>query len=647
MADVFISYARSKASVAQLMADRLTTHGYSVWMDSALPSHRTYAEVIAEELKNAKSVIVIWCPDATNSQWVRSEADRARNLRKLVQTSIGAPELPMPFDQLQCLSIDGWTGEADAPGWIGVVGSVSALVGRPAGDETRAQPKASPLNATPVLAVLPFDNLSSDAEMEFFSDGVSEEILSRLTRGSKLQVIGKTSSFQFRGASKSNAALALRATHILDGSVRRSADRARISAHLVETTSELCLWSDKFDRNLDDIFAVQDEISERIADVLNTKFFPPSARQIDPAVFDLFLRARGMPITEDALGRTITLLREVTRLAPEFADGWGELAFRLARRAADLPFRRRGPVRSEAEASLTRACALDPANRPAVFAKLTLMAPFGDFVAHQRLLEAGAPFLDTDADHLSHQAFLAECVGRNQDSIRLAERAYALDSLNMFASGMYGQTLWRAGRLSEGRAAMEHTLLTWPEDHHTAAVLMVAAAKSGDWSRVDELTSPERLETHPLREYGYLIPWVMVERYPTPENKRALADAMLNYFQTNGHADVTAAVAVAELGFTEEAFDALEKVTLGPAGTDADVLGVNAYRTHLLFQSPFPALRQSPRFAGLCARLGLAQYWTETGRWPDCAVNVPYDFKRECEIAAATISPQVFPQHIG
>ena len=117
--------------------------------------------------------------------------------------------------------------------------------------------------------------------------------------------------------------------------------------------------------------------------------------------------------------------------------------------------------------------------------------------------------------------------------------------------------------------------------------------------------------------------------------------------KANGHADVTAAVAVAELGFTEEAFDTLDHITLGPAGTDADILGVNAYRTHLLFQSPFASIRQSPRFARLCARLGLAQYWLETGRWPDCAREVPYDFKSECETAASIISPQTFPQHIN
>ena len=117
----------------------------------------------------------------------------------------------------------------------------------------------------PPLAVLAFDNPSSDPEMQFFSDGVSEEIIQRLSRGAKLKVIGRTSSFQFRGERKAEATQSLDCSHVLDGSIRRAAGRVRISAHLVEASSRTTLWSDRYDRSLEDIFAVQDEISENIA----------------------------------------------------------------------------------------------------------------------------------------------------------------------------------------------------------------------------------------------------------------------------------------------------------------------------------------------------------------------------------------------
>jgi TolB-like protein/DNA-binding SARP family transcriptional activator len=106
----------------------------------------------------------------------------------------------------------------------------------------------------PLLAVLPFDNLSSETEMAFFCDGVSEEILGRITRGSRLKVIGRTSSFQFRGADKAQAGATLKASHVLDGSIQRAGGRVRISAHLLEAATGANLWSDHYDRSLEDIF---------------------------------------------------------------------------------------------------------------------------------------------------------------------------------------------------------------------------------------------------------------------------------------------------------------------------------------------------------------------------------------------------------
>jgi len=136
----------------------------------------------------------------------------------------------------------------------------------------RAEDESAPAEtpaAEPVLAVLAFDNLSSDPEMQFFSDGVSEEIIRRLSRGSRLRVIGRTSSFQFRGERKAQAAKSLRCSHVLDGSIRRVAQRVRTSAHLVEAPSGMTLWSDRYDRSLEDIFAVEDEISQNIAQALD------------------------------------------------------------------------------------------------------------------------------------------------------------------------------------------------------------------------------------------------------------------------------------------------------------------------------------------------------------------------------------------
>src|SRR5689334_2318307 len=114
MADVFISYARSTAACARAFADLLEGDGRTVWYDARLPAHRAYADVIQEQLDAAKAVLIIWSREAVRSQWVRSEADRARLNGTLIQTRIEDCTLPMPFDQIQCPLLRQWTGERSA-----------------------------------------------------------------------------------------------------------------------------------------------------------------------------------------------------------------------------------------------------------------------------------------------------------------------------------------------------------------------------------------------------------------------------------------------------------------------------------------------------------------------------------------------------
>ena len=159
--------------------------------------------------------------------------------------------------------------------------------------EPRAADSASRAVAGPqrAVAVLPFDNLSSDPELQYFSDGVSEEIIRRLSRGANIAVIGRASSFQFRAERKGEAARSLGCSHVLDGSVRRSAGRVRVIAHLVETAGTTTVWSDRYDRDIADIFAVQDDISEHIAAALDAAFCGAATRTTDPEAYDLYLRA--------------------------------------------------------------------------------------------------------------------------------------------------------------------------------------------------------------------------------------------------------------------------------------------------------------------------------------------------------------------
>ncbi len=143
-------------------------------------------------------------------------------------------------------------------------------------DEPGADPAAA---CEALVAVLPFENLSDEAGMGNFSDGISEEILQAVARHADVKVIGRSSSFQFRGDRKAlpNVAEQLRATHVLDGSVRRSGEQVRITAYLVECETQTILWSDRFDRRLADVFALQDAIAEAVAAALAEALGPGQA----------------------------------------------------------------------------------------------------------------------------------------------------------------------------------------------------------------------------------------------------------------------------------------------------------------------------------------------------------------------------------
>lgn len=143
MADVFLSYARPNAKKAAQVAARLREQGYSLWFDTSLPAHRAYSEVIEEELDSAAAVLVLWSSDAVRSQWVRSEANRARETGRLVQARLDSAALPMPFDQIQCADLSRWRPATNSSAWHSVVDGIAELAGgEPRHPEAPAPPGA-------------------------------------------------------------------------------------------------------------------------------------------------------------------------------------------------------------------------------------------------------------------------------------------------------------------------------------------------------------------------------------------------------------------------------------------------------------------------------------------------------------------------
>ena len=334
MADVFVSYARSGEPFAERVADALRAAGYAVWRDDELPAHRAYADVIEERLKGAKAVIVLWSAEAAKSQWVRAEADAARAAGTLVQATLDGTIPPLPFNQIQCADLNGWDGKVDAPGWRKLLSSVSALAG-PARTEEQAPKHRRQLS----VCVLPFQNMSGDPEQEYFSDGISEDITTDLSKVSALGVVARNTAFTFKGQSVNvcDVAKKLGVTHVLEGSVRKAGTRVRITAQLIEGASGDHVWADRFDRDLEDIFAIQDEISKAIVDALKLKLLPEEKKAIErrgttnAEAYNLYLLARQYWVNGNhgdvrREERVMRICGRAVEIDPYYADAWALLA---------------------------------------------------------------------------------------------------------------------------------------------------------------------------------------------------------------------------------------------------------------------------------------------------------------------------------
>jgi hypothetical protein len=153
MVDLFISYARADRELVRRLAEAVTALGYAVWWDKELPAHLSYGEVITQKIGEAKATLVVWSRDSAASEWVRAEADMARNQKKLIQTAIDDCTPPLPFNQIQYAALGDWTGEADHSGWRKVRTSLAALCGPAPADASELTPIVARVAKLPPAAV--------------------------------------------------------------------------------------------------------------------------------------------------------------------------------------------------------------------------------------------------------------------------------------------------------------------------------------------------------------------------------------------------------------------------------------------------------------------------------------------------------------
>jgi adenylate cyclase len=311
------------------------------------------------------------------------------------------------------------------------------------------------------IAVLPFTNMSADADNEYFSDGLSEELLNLLAKIPELQVAARTSAFSFKGTGTGIPEIArkLNVAHVLEGSVRKSGDEIRITAQLINAADGYHVWSETWDRRLVDVFAIQDEISALVVDALKVSLLGelPHARVTDPEAYELYLqgKAEAQLFSEEGFQRATQLLTEALAIDPEYAEAWVALGTTITNQTGWglLP---QADGYERAKRATERALAIEPDNARAL-ASLGWKTMYNerDFEEAARLIRRAYELEPGNAGVLNAYAVLNGIFGKLDRMTSLYEDALERDPFAMSVLGNLSGAYNTVGRYEESQALID------------------------------------------------------------------------------------------------------------------------------------------------------------------------------------------------
>ena len=445
------------------------------------------------------------------------------------------------------------------------------------------------------IAVLAFANMSPDADQEFFSDGISEELLSLLAKVPELQVISRTSAFSFKDkdVKLSDVARELNVAHILEGSIRWAGDRLRITAQLIDTQSDSHLWSETYDRTLDDIFVIQDEIAAAVVDKLKVTLLgaAPMVDETDPQAYALYLQARFLSRqgTPENWEQAIAMFEQVLAIDPGYAPAWIGLA-NVYGRQADNSLRPVEEGYALSAQATTQALALDPSYAPA-HARLGWIALHnqGDLAAAARHYQRALELDPTNTGIIFSAASLAESLGRLEQVIALEQYALIRDPLDPVAHNNHGDSFLSAGRFDEAIAAFRTALTLSPGYIGAQYRIGVALLLKGEPE-----AALDAMQQEPFKAWR-LIGLAMAHHAlgQQTDSDAALAELIEHYEQDAAY---NIAYVIAFRGETDRAFEWLDKAVVYNDPGLAEIVN----------EPLFENIRSDPRWLAFLERIGKA-----------------------------------------
>jgi len=335
------------------------------------------------------------------------------------------------------------------------------------------------------IAVLPFTNLSPDKGQDYFSDGISEDLLNLLAKVPQLEVTARTSSFLFKGKNLpiSEIARRLHVAHILEGSVEKVGNQVRISVQLVDAGSDTQRWSQTWDRTFDDIFKIQDQVAAAVVKALKVKLLgaTPTVRPTDPRAYMLFLQAKALSrqFTPETFRQSDALYRQVLAIDPHYAPAWADLGMNYANEGniGVMPSRE-GRVR--ARKAVEKALAIDPGFAPAYSGLGWIAKEDNDLAGAAKYYQHALALDPTNPSILGNAAMLLEDFGRPDKSLALLKVLVRRNPVNPTWIFDLGLTQRKSGRLDAAIASFRTVLSLSPRRGNAHAEIGIALLLKGD-----------------------------------------------------------------------------------------------------------------------------------------------------------------------
>jgi len=452
----------------------------------------------------------------------------------------------------------------------------------------RALRPATTAHGKPSIAVLPFKNLSADQDQEYFSDGVAEEILIALARVPGLWVPGRTSSFYFKSkdAKFEDIGRELKVDHVLEGSVRRSGNRVRISAEVVKAGTGERIWSQTFDRELSDIFAVQDEIAGAIAQALRVKFLPglgSMTKEYRPKSQDAYQnyllgKHFDQSFSKDAKRRAIEAFQRAVELDPEYPQAWAALG--SAHHGAGTHGAPYSEARRKAHVAVNRAAELAPDLPDVLAARAGLRLADWDWTGAKADLNRALEIDPENAEAILWMAEYLAWMGRLPEVVTWDRRRVEKEPISSSAWNNLGVDYWYLSRFGEAESAFSRAEEVDPSLKLAVnrGMLLLSAGRPGEALDVCKTPACRAMIHHALGDAG--------------ESQKALDELLA---KPEGDTRYVIATAYSFRGETDRAFEWLELAREG------HVRMLNTLKVDPFFRP----LHSDPRWADFLRKMNL------------------------------------------